>query len=100
MQRWKIQLGFDFQHLNGSENYVADALSIIKINNVDIDIKSTDATILSADEDNSQYIPITVNAYRTQIIIEKMNINEVIAQIRYIFGNSKPCFSRLKTIKY
>lgn len=86
MQRWKIQLdefNYDIEHLSGKENYVADALSRIKINNiieVNEDIKSTDATIHSADEDNSELIPITeylLNAYKIQMIIQKDDKNEI-----------------------
>lgn len=85
LQRWKTKLGefnFEVEYLAGKENQVADALSRIRINKIEIEdeIRSTDATIHSANEDNSDYISITeypINVYRTQIIIEKANEDEI-----------------------
>lgn len=58
-----------------------------------IDVKSTDATIHSADEDSSQCnhnIIITenlINASRIQIIVEKDNADEVV--LHHVFQNRK-----------
>jgi len=79
LQRWKIKRNkFDYikKYLPGKENYVADALSRTKIEEVMVgEVANTaDANIHSANEDNLNYISITerpITFFSKRIEIEK-----------------------------
>lgn len=91
LQRWKIKLeefNYDIEYVKGKDNVVADGLSRFQIHLNELenselndcseesqnDAISTGATIHSANEDSTNYIPIVytpVNVFKTQIIIRK-----------------------------
>lgn len=108
LQRWKIQLNeynFTIEYIKGKENHVADGLSRYPNNDLeeesllsnifnndtinnrsenDEDVKSTDATIHSGIEDETQYIYVTekaINLYKNQIYLEIGNKERVFRKI-------------------
>lgn len=72
--RWRLALeeyDYDIKYRAGKQNVVADALSCIEVN-VNENNLSTDATIHSANTDDSEFIPMTllpVNHFSNQIIL-------------------------------
>lgn len=123
LQRWKIKLeeyNFDIEYVKGKDNQVADGLSRMEVyfnenseirnNQESLDNNSSNenipdnqsllATIHSADEDNSDYIPIVespVNIYKTQIILnttENASNHKIYSQ----FGKKRIVIN-LKTFK-
>lgn len=113
LQRWKIKLNdynFTISYVKGKDNIIADGLSRFPYNNnkdtiipnkensflqftneinsrnlnFDVGIRSTDATIHSADEDELDYIPITdkpINLFKNQIYLIVSNKDKYTTKI-------------------
>lgn len=100
LQRWKIKL----EEFNFDIVYV-DALSRVEVNvnEVEVDeVRSTDATMHSADEDGTDYIPISegpLNFYKTQIIIKTGSPEKLITkQVAFLIKEHKIIYNT--TISY
>lgn len=103
LQRWKIKLNeydFDIKYLPGKENHVANALSRIKPESCFMsegDAESNVATVHSAGEDSSCFIPISerpLNIYRKQYVFKRAAENS--EKLKIIFNKTRNIIGYIK----